>query len=89
MIEDLAHLRPILREVADKYVARLEAELLQISESLKARNLTESPGRVRRSLAKMREEIAALGLRPEKARRKDLKRIEDFLEETWETIDGW
>ncbi len=89
MIEDLTRLRPLLREVADKYVARLEAELFQVAEALKAKDVSEAPGRVRRGLANIREDAGALGLRPEKARRKDLKKIEDFLENTSETVNGW
>lgn len=89
VVEELARLRPLLREVADKYLARLEAELFQIGETVKARDVTDAPGRVRRGLARIREEIDALSVRPEKARRKDLKRIEDFLDSALETVEGW
>lgn len=89
VVDDLSRLRPLVREVADKYVARLEAELFQVAEAVKARDVSEASGKVRRGLAKLKEEADALGLRPEKARRKDLKRIENFLDDAMEIVEGW
>ena len=89
ILESLARLRPLLRETAEKYVARLEAELFQLGEAVKARDAAGAPGRVRRGLGKIRDAAADLGVKPEKARRKDLKKIEEFLEKSWETAQGW
>lgn len=89
ILENLGRLRPLLRETAEKYVARLEAELLQLSEAVKAQDASAGAGRVRRGFAKIREAAGDLTVKPEKARRKDLKRIEAFLEKSWETAQGW
>jgi len=82
-------LRPLLRETAEKYFARLDAEILQVSEAVKAQDAGDAPGRVRRGLGKIRDAAADLGVKPEKARRKDLKRIEEFVAKAWETAQGW
>lgn len=89
MIDELTRLRPQLREAGEKYVARLEAELFQVAEALRARDLSDAPPRVRRGLGKIREGAVEIALKPEKARRKDLKKVEDFLEKAWETVEGW
>jgi hypothetical protein len=87
--ENLGRLRPLLREALEKYLARLEAEILQLSEAVKAQDAAAAPGRVRRGLEKIRARVTDLSVKPEKARRKDLKRIEEFLEKSWETAQGW
>jgi hypothetical protein len=86
--ENLGRLRPLLREASEKYLARLEAEILQLSEAVKAQD-PAAPGRVRRGLEKIRARVTDLSVKPEKARRKDLRRIEEFLEKSWETAQGW
>lgn len=89
LLESLVRLRPLLRETAEKYFARLDAEILQVSEAVKAQDAGDAPGRVRRGLGKIRDAAADLGVKPEKARRKDLKRIEEFVAKAWETAQGW
>src|SRR5262245_25182715 len=87
--ENLGRLRPLLREAVEKYVARLEAEILQLSEAVKAQEAAAAPGRVRRRLEKIRDAASGLTVKPEKARRKDLKKIEEFLEKSWEMAQDW
>jgi hypothetical protein len=89
VIECLGRLRPLLRETAEKYFARLEAQIAQLSEAVKAQETAEAPGRVRRGLGKIRDAGTDLGVKPEKARRKDLKKIEEFVDKAWETTQGW
>jgi hypothetical protein len=56
---------------------------------VKAQETAEAPGRVRRGLGKIRDAGTDLGVKPEKARRKDLKKIEEFVDKAWETTQGW
>jgi hypothetical protein len=86
---EIAALVPALRATADKYAARLEAQILQLAAELRARAALPATERDRRDLARILEELRALDLRPERGRRKDLKRIERFLDRAWRLAERW
>jgi len=74
---ELLRLRTVLRDIADKYVADLEAEIVQLGETV-----AEMQGSMKDNgtLRMMAAEIRDLNLKPDKGRRKDLKRIDDLVD---------
>lgn len=82
MSQELAKLRPILREIGTALLDRLDGELAFLSRGLAGEGLAdESPGLPHVPvLSRMLADIQALKVKPKKGRVKDLGRIEALLE---------
>jgi hypothetical protein len=90
LVEELETLRQLLRRCVQSYASGVESTLDQVQAAVlnqqKARKLPVSKlGDLRDMLAMCRN----LDLRPEKGRRKDLKRIESLLEELHLLTQRW
>jgi hypothetical protein len=82
LLAQLQHLRTETKEISRLYVANLQRDIVQIMEFL---NESASPPTVKKSrtvspiLAQMKATLDAINLKPEKGRRKDLRRIEQAI----------
>jgi hypothetical protein len=77
LLAQLQHLRTEAKEISRLYVANLQRDIVQLIEFL---NENQEPGTKSRSvnplLRQMKTTLDAINLKPEKGRRKDLRRIE-------------
>jgi hypothetical protein len=80
LLAQLQHLRTETREISRLYVANLQRDIVQLIEFL---NENGDPAGKSRTLnpilLQMKETLDAINLKPEKGRRKDLRRIEDAV----------
>lgn len=86
--EEVDLLRKSLRECVEVYVGRLDTDLLQIREAILAQS--KKPGT--HQLHDMRDMITlcrTVDLKPEKGRRKDLKKIESLIEDMQAMLKTW
>ena len=80
LLAQLQHLRTEAREISRLYVANLQRDIVQLIEFL---NENQEPGSKSRGinpiLSQMKETLDAINVKPEKGRRKDLRRIEQAV----------
>jgi hypothetical protein len=82
LLAQLQHLRTEVREISRLYVANLQRDIVQIIDFL---NDHQAPGKTKNSrsanaaLSRMKETLDAINVKPEKGRRKDLRRIEQAV----------
>lgn len=77
----LQHLRSETKEISRIYVANLQRDIVQLIDFLND-NQSEAPKNsrvVNTVLAKMKTMLDEISLKPEKGRRKDLKRIQEAV----------
>lgn len=90
LIEELNGLRASLNEMVDRYRLKLEAELIEIDESV--RGEPSYLGRRRPLAARvataMLRRIKALDIKPQKGRAKDLVRVQDLIGDLMELLPG-
>ena len=87
--EELAFLRKMFGELISSYSLRIEAEIVRITESVAAegkKKLSTSRARDARDMLVL---LRNLGIKPEKGRRRDLKKIDAALEELRYIADRW
>lgn len=89
--EELDHLRRILRETVDVFASRLEGEIVRLRETI-----SEEEGQRRRpsssQLSDMRDVtglLRSLRIKPEKGRRRDLKKLESAVEDVQQILENW
>ena len=81
LLAQLQHLRTETKEISRLYVSNLQRDIVQIIEFLNENNA----GTARKSrsvnpiLTQMKATIDAINVKPEKGRRKDLRRIEQAI----------
>jgi hypothetical protein len=82
LLAQLQHLRTEVKEISRLYVANLQRDIVQLIEFL---NDNQAPAKTKNSrvpnpvLARMKETLDGITLKPEKGRRKDLRRIEQAV----------
>ena len=82
LLAQLQHLRTEVKEISRLYAANLQRDIVQLIEFL---NENQAPAKAKNSreanpvLSKMKETLDAMTLKPEKGRRKDLRRIEQAV----------
>src|SRR3989442_13816156 len=79
LLAQLQHLRSEAKEISRLYVANLQRDIVQLIEFLsekqpRAKNRGTDP-----IFLQMKETLDAINVKPEKGRRKDLRRIEDAV----------
>lgn len=80
LLAQLQHLRTEAREISRLYVANLQRDIVQLIEFLNENQEAASKSRaVNPILSQMKETLDAINLKPEKGRRKDLRRIEQAI----------
>jgi len=88
-VEELEILRKSLRDCLDAYVQRLEHELDQIKERALAHGTPEPAATHIRDLRDMISLCRTLEIKPDKGRRKDLKKIDSLIEELSVIVANW
>ena len=83
LLAQLQHLRTEVKEISRLYVANLQRDIVQLIEFL---NENQAPARTTKNsrvpnpvLSRMKETLDSITLKPEKGRRKDLRRIEQAV----------
>jgi hypothetical protein len=90
LAEELEFVRKSFRESIQTYSTRVEAQLTQIRDTVLAQTkIPQLPPAQIRDLRDMITLCRTLDLKPEKGRRKDLKKIDSLLEELHLMIQGW
>jgi hypothetical protein len=88
--EDLDQLRGLLRESVRAYSAKLEAEIVRVREALgeeaRKRKPTSPHFKDARDIGTL---VRNLDVKPEKGRRRDLKKIESLVEDIAQLIAHW
>ena len=82
LLAQLQHLRTETKEISRLYVANLQRDIVQIIEFLNENNTTGTAKKSRSVnpiLAQMKTTLDAINVKPEKGRRKDLRRIEQAI----------
>jgi hypothetical protein len=88
--EELDFLRKSFRESLNVYAKRIETQLTQIREQILEQTKNPKPsGTQIRDLRDILTLCRTLDLKPEKGRRKDLKKIEAAVEEIQVMIQNW
>jgi hypothetical protein len=90
LAEELEFVRKSFRESIQTYSGRVESQLTQIRNTVLAQ--TKNPHLPPAQIRDLRDMITlcrTLDLKPEKGRRKDLKKIDSLLEELHLMIQGW
>ena len=84
-LADALHtLRLLVRDVGGNYIAGLQADVAHIQQVVKA---TEQPNP--KQMRAMLNAIAALDIKPQKGRRRDLKELDRLISKLSDTIDNW
>jgi hypothetical protein len=89
--EELAFLRKTLRDLAAAYAAHLEGEITALLGSVHsdAAGKKKLPPARAHDLRDMLTLLRHLEVRPEKGRRRDLKKIETLVEELRRIVERW
>ena len=88
--EELDFLRKSFRESVNAYATRIETQLTQVRERVieQAKSTKIQPSRIR-DLRDIITLCRTLDLKPDKGRRKDLKKIESAVEEIQAMVQNW
>src|SRR5215470_5617371 len=76
LLAQLQHLRTEAKEISRLYVANLQRDIVQLIDFL---DEGQNSRAVNSQLSKMKETLDAINVKPEKGRRKDLRRIEQAV----------
>jgi hypothetical protein len=88
--EEVEILRKSFRACLEVYTQRIETELKEIKEAVLAQNNgSQVPANKIRDLRDMIILCRTLDIKPEKGRRKDLKKIDSLVEELHLMIENW
>jgi hypothetical protein len=83
--DGIENLRPLVREIAEAFVAQTEAGIAALLAALDKMPETESGSKAARRQEKLLDEmqarVAGLKVKPGKARLKDFRRVRDLLDE--------
>lgn len=87
---ELSDLKILLGEISRNYQSRLEAEIDDIQTILLSiSEYSHSHKKLQEDIRSIRSIIHGLTTKPERGRRKDLKKIEDLLCEIQNLTDRW
>ena len=82
LLAQLQHLRSEVKEISRLYVANLQRDIVQLIEFLNENHATGKTGSSRAVnpiLSRMKQTLDDINLKPEKGRRKDLRKIEQAI----------
>ena len=81
LLAQLQHLRTEVKEISRLYVANLQRDIVQLIEFLNENHTGKNPNSRATNpiLSQMKQTLAEITLKPEKGRRKDLRRIEQAV----------
>jgi len=89
--EELTFLRKTFRDLVATYTAQLEAEISHVQTIVQkeAESKKKLPGNRTSDLRDLLMLLRSLEVKPAKGRRRDLKKIENLVEEMHAIIDRW
>src|SRR5207248_10707233 len=83
LLAQLQHLRTEAKEISRLYVANLQRDIVQLIDFLNESQNAASANKTSRGanavFSRMKETLDGMNLKPEKGRRKDLRKIEDAI----------
>ena len=81
LLAQLQHLRTETKEISRLYVANLQRDIVQLIDFLNERQApkTKNPEKIDPIFLQMKDELDSINLKPEKGRRKDLRKIENLV----------
>jgi hypothetical protein len=82
LLAQLQHLRTEVKEISRLYVANLQRDIVELIEFLSENHTTGKNPNSRATnpiLSQMKETLDEISLKPEKGRRKDLRKIEQAV----------
>jgi site-specific recombinase XerC len=81
LLAQLQHLRMETKEISRLYVANLQRDIVQLIEFLNEQQASKNKNsrKLDPIFLQMKERLDGINLKPEKGRRKDLRRIEDVV----------
>jgi hypothetical protein len=85
---ELADLRVIFLEILKNYQSRIEQDMQRIRDALDDMKNSDSDAGALRDLKSILSTLRALETKPERGRRKDLKKIEDAICEVLNIVEG-
>ena len=88
VVSELQDLRAELRESASSYAARLDVEIERVSKAVETAGAKSSGAKIR-DLRDMLTLLRHRQLKPDKGRRKDLKKIESVVNDLAMLIENW
>jgi uncharacterized protein YciW len=91
LLAELDEMRSELREAIEVFRLRLEGQITQVQDALAAPDPADGePGASHAEmLAAMLDQVRRLRLKPEKGRRRDLKRLEALIEALRDQVTSW
>jgi len=90
LAEEMIFLRKMLRETLERYSARLDGNLVQVRDSvIELDKVKKMPVTRIHDLRDMLSLVRMLEIKPEKGRRRDLKRIESLIDELQNFTQNW
>jgi hypothetical protein len=84
LTDSLHTLRLLVREVGGNYLASLQSEVARLEQLVKSADHATG-----KQIAAMLRAIAALDIKPQKGRRRDLKELDRLISKLSDTIDTW
>jgi metal-dependent amidase/aminoacylase/carboxypeptidase family protein len=88
VVSELRDMRAELRESASSYAARLDAEIERVCRAVETAGGTSASVKIR-DLRDMLTLLRHRQLKPDKGRRKDLKKIESIVSDLAMLIENW
>ena len=89
--EELSFLRKTFRDLVSAYSAQVEGEIAHIHTTVRAEGESKKklPGSRATDLRDILMLVRSLEVKPAKGRRRDLKKVENLIEELRTIIDRW
>ena len=89
--DELAFLRKTFRDLASAYATEIEGEITSVMIAVKTDSESKKklPASRAHDLRDMLSLLRNLDVRPAKGRRRDLKKLENAVEELRRVVDGW
>ncbi len=91
VVEELAYLRKTFRDLVQAYAAAIEAEIANVQALLGADSAAKNklPASRMKDLRDMLMALRSLEVKPAKGRRRDLKKLENVVEELRAIVERW
>ena len=87
-VEDLEYVRAAFRDLVERYAANVEGDIARI-RTLILEQGNPPPAAVQRDLREISGLARRLDIRPEKGRRKDLRKVEQLARDVLDLAEGW
>jgi len=84
LADSLHTLRLVVREVGGNYLASLQSDVARIEQFVKAADHVNH-----KQMTAMLKAIAALDIKPQKGRRRDLKELDRLISKLSDMADNW